>query len=286
MGALPIAAFGTPDQRASLLPKVVSGELYLTAALEEGGAGDATRPSVTADNDGSGRWLLNGTRINVPAADIAARVLVPARAGSGPAMFLVDPADPSVSRDPVRTTNRQAHCHLRLEATPAEPLGDLSTRAEAISWTLQRALVGVCALQVGVAEEALAMAAQYSSNRIQFGRPLSTFQSASARAADAYIDTEAMRVTMWQAAWRLDSELAGGEPTATAAVEVAKWWASEGGHRVVHAAQHLHGGVGADVEYPVHRYFLWGKQLDVTLGCASAHLAGLGRVLAAAGSGG
>ena len=130
---------------------------------------------------------------------------------------------------------------------------------------------------LAVAEGALRMAADYTSERQQFGRPLSTFQGVALKAADAYIDTEAMRVTLWQAAWRLTAGL-----DATREVMVAKWWAAEGGQRVVHITQHLHGGMGADVDYPVHRYFLWGKQIEDTLGGASAQLARLGRALAEA----
>jgi 3-oxocholest-4-en-26-oyl-CoA dehydrogenase beta subunit len=95
------------------------------------------------------------------------------------------------------------------------------------------------------------------------------------KAADAYIDTEAMRATLWQAAWRLSE----GDD-APMDVEVAKWWASEAGQRVVHIAQHLHGGLGADIDYPVHRYFLWGKQIEVMLGGATQQLARLGRQIA------
>ena len=155
--------------------------------------------------------------------------------------------------------------------------GDASDGRRATAWMLDRALVGLCATQVGVAEGALRMAADYTSERQQFGRPLSTFQGVALKAADAYIDTEAMRVTLWQAAWRLTAGL-----DATREVMVAKWWAAEGGQRVVHITQHLHGGMGADVDYPVHRYFLWGKQIEDTLGGASAQLARLGRALAEA----
>jgi acyl-CoA dehydrogenase len=142
---------------------------------------------------------------------------------------------------------------------------------------LDRALLGLAAIQVGVCEAALYMAAEYTNGRTQFGRPLASFQGAQMRAADAYIDTEAIRVTTLQAAWKLD---AGRD--ATADVLVAKWWASEAGQHAVHMTQHLHGGMGADVDYPVHRYFLWGKQIEDTLGGASAQLARLGRALAEA----
>jgi len=148
--------------------------------------------------------------------------------------------------------------------------------ATAVTWMLERARVGLCALQLGVTEEAIRRAAAYLNERHQFGRPLSSFQGTMLRAADAYIDSEAIRVTLWSAAWRLDT----GRPAADA-VATAKWWASEAGQRVVHATQHLHGGMGADIEYPIHRYFLWGKQIELMLEAPSAQLARMGAALAA-----
>ncbi len=106
--------------------------------------------------------------------------------------------------------------------------------------------------------------------------PLATFQATKMRAADAAIDTEAVRVTTWQAAWRLDNGL-----DAARAVNVASWFAAESGQRVVFATQHLHGGMGADISYPIHRYFLWGKQIELLLGSPSAQLARLGRQVTA-----
>ena len=114
------------------------------------------------------------------------------------------------------------------------------------------------------------------SEREQFGAKLGTFQAVGQRVADAYIDTEAIRLTGLQAAWRLSAGLPAAE-----AVAVAKFWAAEGGQRVVHAAQHLHGGIGVDRDYPLHRYFLWAKQLELTLGGATPQLLRLGSMLAA-----
>jgi len=96
------------------------------------------------------------------------------------------------------------------------------------------------------------------------------------RLADAYVDVEGMRLTTLQAAWLLDSGLPAGTEVA-----VAKWWAAEGGHRVAHAAQHVHGGVGVDVEYPLARYFRWSKALEMTLGPATTQSLRLGAHLAA-----
>ena len=279
MGALPIAELGTPEQRARWLPGVVEGETVLTAALTEVGSGTLA-PGVTAARDGAG-WRLDGTAVSVPAAHLAARVLVPAALpDGGKGVFLVDPAGAGVARRAARTTDRGIAAHLTFSGTPVPPedvLGSTDGDRDAVGWILDRAVVSRCASQVGVAEEALRMAAEYTSGRHQFGRPLATFQGAALKAADAYIDTEAMRATMWQAAWRLSQGM-----DASDAVAVAKWWAADAGHRVVHTTQHLHGGLGADVDYPIHRYFLWGKQIEVMLGGASQQLARLGRDIAAA----
>jgi acyl-CoA dehydrogenase len=245
----------------------------LTVALAEWGDADPRRTSVRATADG-GWWRLDGSKPVVPAAHVADRILVPAATDGGEVVVaVVDPRGPGVELVRGEATDREVVSELVLARAPAESLGG----AEVLDWLVPRALLGVCALQVGVAEEALRLTAEYTSQREQFGRPLSTNQGVALRAADAYIDVEAMRVTMLLAAWRLDRD---GE--APAEVEVAKWWASEGGNRVVHATQHLHGGMGADVDYPIHRYFLWGKQLENTLGGASAWLARLGARLAEA----
>jgi acyl-CoA dehydrogenase len=274
LGALPIAEFGSAEQRAKWLPGVVAGEVVLSSALAEAGASDPFRPAVTATEEDGG-WRLDGFKPAVPAGHVAAAVLVPARTDDGVAVFIVETTADGVWRETATTTNRSKVAHLSFAAAPADRLGG----EEVLTWALERALLGLCAVQVGVAEAALRLAADYTSTREQFGKPLSTFQGVALKAADAYIDTEAMRVTLWQAAWRMAEGM-----DATQEVLVAKWWASEGGQRVVHITQHLHGGMGADVDYPVHRYFLWGKQIEDTLGGASQQLSRLGKRIAEARS--
>ncbi len=158
----------------------------------------------------------------------------------------------------------------------SDVLGDASRGSEVLSWLLPRATVALCAMELGVAGRALAMTASYTSTRQQFERPIATFQAVSQRAADAFVDVESIRVATWQAAWRLSA----GKP-AEEAVSVAKFFAAEAGARVVYAAQHLHGGMGFDVEYPLYRYYLMSKQIELTLGSASVHVARLGRAFAA-----
>jgi alkylation response protein AidB-like acyl-CoA dehydrogenase len=137
------------------------------------------------------------------------------------------------------------------------------------------ATAALCIEEAGVCAAALALTADYTKTREQFDKPIATFQAVGQRAADAYVDAEAIRLTAWQAA----SRLAAGLP-ASAEIAVAKFWAAEGGQRVVHAASHLHGGVGVDRDYPLHRYFLLTRQIELTLGSANESLRRLGRMLA------
>jgi 3-oxocholest-4-en-26-oyl-CoA dehydrogenase beta subunit len=136
----------------------------------------------------------------------------------------------------------------------------------------------VCAVQAGVLERALELTAEYARSREQFGRPIGSFQAVAQRLADAYIDVEAVGLTMWQAAWLLAAGRPG-DPEVDAAVASAKFWAADAGHRVAHTAVHVHGGMGIDTSYPLHRYFAAAKRAEFTLGGATAQLRRLGDVL-------
>jgi acyl-CoA dehydrogenase len=198
----------------------------------------------------------------------------------GVVVAIVDPAGQGVTLEPVRTTDRSVRAHLTLDATPVaatDVIGGSASGAEIVRFIVQHAQVGLAAQQLGIGEAALAQTAEYVSARQQFGRPLSTNQGVAMRAGDAYIDLAAMRTTLWQAAWRLSEGMPADDQ-----VSVAKFWAAEGGHRVVHTTQHLHGGMGADVDYPIHRYFLWAMENGATLGSGTRQLVELGASLAAA----
>ena len=154
-------------------------------------------------------------------------------------------------------------------------LGEVGQGADIHAFVERRALVGLCSLQLGVCERAVEMTAEYSKERVQFDRPIATFQAVGQRLADAYIDVEGIRLTTLQAAWRL----AAGLPC-DAEIETAKFWAAEGGHRIAHTTVHIHGGVGIDLDYPAHRYFIAAKRNEFALGGATAQLRRLGRLLA------
>jgi alkylation response protein AidB-like acyl-CoA dehydrogenase len=278
LGGLPIAEFGTTGQREKWLAPVARGEMVLTAALHEPGSANPARPRTAARREGDG-WRLEGRKECVPAAQLAGAILVPARTGGeDTGVFLRDPRAPGVKLERQETTSREPQSRLELSGAKVgadQLLGAPDAGAAIGEWTVERAQLALAAIQLGVAEEALRRTAEYISSRKQFGRPIATFQGVALRAADAFIDIDAMRSTLLQAAWKLSE----GRP---AAVEVAtaKWWACRGGQRVVHTAQHLHGGIGSDIDYAIHRFFLWAKQIEITLGGASQQLARLGALLA------
>jgi alkylation response protein AidB-like acyl-CoA dehydrogenase len=126
----------------------------------------------------------------------------------------------------------------------------------------------VCATATGVFEKAIGITAEYITQRQQFNRPIATFQGATIKIADAYIDLQAITVATWSALWLLSQERAD----ASDALAIAKFWVADGGQRIAYACQHLHGGIGVDRDYPLHRYFLWAKELEAMFGGVNAQL--------------
>jgi 3-oxocholest-4-en-26-oyl-CoA dehydrogenase beta subunit len=289
-GAVPIAQFGTPGQRKAWLPRVSSGETILTAAMAElagevvlpGGVSPAT--TATAQLDGT--WVLEGSKACVPAALVADAILVPATrvgadgATAGSGVFIVDASADGMKMSRQMTTSGRPEAIVELTGmkVAADRLlgGADADGAAIITYITEFATTALCIMEAGVCATALALTGEFTKTRVQFDRPIATFQAVGQRAADAYVDTEAIRLTAWQAASRLSAGL-----PASAEVAVAKYWAAEGGQRVVHAAAHLHGGVSVDRDYPLHRFFLLTEQIELTLGGANESLRRLGRLLAA-----
>jgi len=287
-GALPIDRFGTDAQRKTWLTGVASGETILTAAMAElvgevilaGG----TEPATTATAQSDGSWVLSGTKACVPAALVADAVLVPATcqtadgAAVGPGVFIVERGTDGVSFTRQTTTTGRPEAIVGLEGVRVGAdrlVREGADGAAVIECITEFATTALCIEEAGVCASALELTAEYTKTRVQFEKPIATFQAVGQRAADAYVDTEAIRLTAWQAAARL----AAGLP-ASSEVAIAKYWAAEGGQRVVHAASHLHGGVGVDRDYPLHRFFLLTRQIELTLGGANESLRRLGRILA------
>jgi len=277
LGVLPIAEFGSEEQKAKYLAPLAAGELKLTAAIAELGISDAAAGQISAVQKGDG-WILNGTLACVPDSPVANAIVVPATASGEQLVFIVDADLAGVTVDAQQSSLGHNEGTLTLdnvELWTEAILGGLSRGAEVMAWIEQRAETALCALQLGVTEEALKRTAEFTCERKQFGAPIGSFQAVAMQAADAFIDVEAIRGTYWLALYKINS----GQD-ARAEVRCAKWYAADAGHRIVYRTQHLHGGMGADIEFPIHRFFLWAKHLGMMLGGRSVQIAKLGALLA------
>jgi alkylation response protein AidB-like acyl-CoA dehydrogenase len=277
--ALPVQQFGSDRLKTDLIPKVIAGESVLSAALFEIGSPALSRKVKTrAVATSKDVFTLSGEKVCVPFAAAADLILVSASGDDGLGLFLISPNAAGVSLERQETTAHERQFVVKLDGVSVEVdhvLAAPGSGEKVLDWLEPRAMTALAAIAVGAAEEGLRQTAEYTSTRKQFGREIGSFQGVSLRAADAYIDVEAMRATMWQAAWQIDNR-----ETAQKAAAVAKWWACMGGHRVSHTCQHLHGGIGSDVDYPIHRFFLRLKHVAMTLGGSNEQLSILGSLVA------
>ncbi|MGY5073582.1 acyl-CoA dehydrogenase family protein [Streptomyces griseus] len=301
--AMAIERFGDRTLAAELLPRAGRGELILTVGAngrsghdpaelavsarpygvrdgeEDGQTGSEGGAETDGPAGGSG-WVLDGVQSAVPWAQVADRIAVPAHtAGGRPVLALVPRTREGVTLADQVSTSGERLAEVRLDGVRVTAR-ELIDAPGCWEWLRSLLTTGTCALALGLGERVLAMTAEYTGRREQFGFPVATFQAVAVQAADRYIDLRAMEATLWQAAWRISTD-AGGPLPAAGDVAVAKIWASDGVRRVVQTAQHLHGGFGADTDYPLHRFHAWAKQIELSLGPAAAHEEALGDLLAA-----
>ncbi|WP_199433361.1 acyl-CoA dehydrogenase family protein [Qaidamihabitans albus] len=268
MAAAALAEFGTGEQLERWLVPTVRGDRVLAVALPDTG----TPTGFTAERTGSG-WRLSGAQTAVPFAAFADGLLVQAGSTEGEVVVLVGTDHPGLTVSPQRTVDHADAALVEAADVVVDPGAVFGTAVA--EWLRLHGTTGLCAQQLGVLERALELTAAYAAERRQFDQAIGGFQAVRQRLADAYVDVEAVRLTLWQAAWRLSAGEDAAEEVAT-----AKYWAAEAGHRVAHTAVHVHGGVGIDVDHPVHRYFVAAKRHEFTFGGATAQLRHLGGLLA------
>ncbi|MCP2339966.1 acyl-CoA dehydrogenase family protein [Actinomadura rupiterrae] len=263
LAALPIALTGTDAQKA-LLAGVATGETVLTGAYREVG------PSGTVETTARG-GRLTGTKTYVPYAREASHMLVPARAEDGTIqVYLVERAEAAIADQPSATTEPLAR--VELDGARGEPLGPGAWDAFRRS-----AVTGAVAVSSGVVEGALNLTTEYVKTREQFDRALAQFQAVTMQIGDVYIAKRALDVGVWGGAWRF----ATGADDTDEVLAIAAYNASDPVVKALYTCQHLHGGIGLDVTYPLHRYFAWAKQVGHLLGGAEDQLETLGALVAA-----
>jgi alkylation response protein AidB-like acyl-CoA dehydrogenase len=261
LGVLPVLRWGCEEQQDELL----SGPTVLSAGVREPSAPFPTAPSVTCTAD----LGVTGVKVGVPYADRARRLLVPVSlSAGGTAVALVDPAGPGVQLHSTPSSTDTPEWTVSLSAAPATLLGG---GAEAVADLYRLAVAAACAVGDGALAGALALTTAHIGEREQFGRKLATFQSVAAQIADVSIAARTVHLAALSACWRLDAA-----QDATSDVDVAGYWLARYAPPAVRTCHHLHGGLGLDVTYPLHRYSSLVKDLVRFVGGTEYRLSALG----------
>ena len=248
-----IAEAGTDPQRKELLRAICEGDLV--AAFAD--AGDTV--AATADGpgfrlDGEARFVFDGA---------TAQKVVVAAGDAG--LFIAEKPAAATPVDVLDATRKVAH--LRFDGTRAERLGESADAAHALQRVRDRACVGLAAEMLGAAERVAELAVDYAKHRVQFDRPIGSFQAVKHRAADMHMDVESLRNAVYYAAWAIERD----HPDSSLAATMAKAYASDAFRRVSASGIQVHGGIGFTWEHDMHLYFKRAKASEVAFGSADHH---------------
>ncbi|GAA1053788.1 hypothetical protein GCM10009570_23770 [Dietzia natronolimnaea] len=276
-GVLPIVALGTADQQKALLEGIEDGRI-LTAALAEPGSPLPLQPTVRLDGG-----TITGTVTAVRYAAQARSVLVPvSTAGGAPVLVVVAPDAPGVTLTPTLGSLGVPEYAMRFDATPVDDddvlrgPGDGSVLDE-----FRRLVLSACiAHGDGLVSGALDMTADYLKQRVQFGKPLGSFQAVQQELADVYIISRTLHVISQSVTWRVSEGLTGPADRYATDPTIGAYWLATEGPRAVQILHHLHGGVGVDITYPMFRYSSAVKDLARFVGGAQLHLDDLASAVA------
>jgi alkylation response protein AidB-like acyl-CoA dehydrogenase len=279
MGTLVVLESAAEGLKKNLLPQVAAGDLVLTLAIDEPEAVCDPRFVMTRAIRKDGAYVLSGTKLFVPYAHVAGCMLVVASTagspgdGKGIAVFAVAGKDPGINLTSMKTFAHDKQFQVDLDGALVS--SDHAVRKPGgvvpmIKAVFEKATAVQCASMVGGAQQELEMTAEYTKQRVQFGRPIGAFQAVQHRLADMFIDVQAARLTTYQAVWRLSESLPAARELA-----IAKAVTGRACQRVAFSAQQLHGGIGVDMDGDLHFYYLKEKALELTLGTPADHLKAL-----------
>jgi alkylation response protein AidB-like acyl-CoA dehydrogenase len=259
---------GDDAAKKELLPGIASGETIATLAFtEENGRWDEQGITMTATKEGDG-YTLNGTKMFVLDGHTADLIVVAARTDAGVSLFAVEGGASGLTRTALSTmdqTRKQAK--LEFSATPARLVGTDGAGWTTMERVLDLAAVGLSAEMVGGAQFVLEMAVQYAKDRVQFGRPIGSFQAIKHKCADMLLEVESAKSAAYYAGWcaaELNDEL-------PSVASLAKAYCSEAYFHAAAENIQIHGGIGFTWEHPAHLYFKRAKSSELLLGDPTYH---------------
>jgi len=275
LGGFTILEAGNEDQKKELLPKIADGDLILSVALTEPSVRyDAASITVKAVPD-KDDYLISGTKLFVENAHIADHIVCVTRTKDGASpeegitLFLVDGGSPGISTTLLKTIAGDKQCEIifdNVRVPKKNMLGGLNKGWPVVERMLDKATVALCAQMVGGAQAALEMSVAYAKERVQFGRPIGSFQAIQHYCANMVTDVDGSKFITYEAAWKVSEGL-----PATMEVSMAKAWVSEAYRRVTLLGHQIHGGIGFCMDHDMPLYFKRAKAAEPTFGDADWH---------------
>ncbi|MQC18287.1 MAG: acyl-CoA dehydrogenase [Chloroflexi bacterium] len=268
-GAVPILEAGSDAQKAEFLPKIASGDLIFSLALTEPSARfDEAGIEAKATVSGSD-VTFTGTKLFVPDANVADYLIVAGKSGAGTTLGIVATDQPGVKITQLQTIARDKQCEVVLDGAKGQLLGADGKGWDVLKPVIQKYTTAECAYLVGLSQMDFEIAVDYAKERVQFGRPIGSFQAIQHKCADMVTDVDGSRFIMYKAAWSISS----GQPAADTAlaVNMAKAWCSEATRRVVAHGQQIHGGIGFTKDYKIQLYFRRQKRAEIAFGDSDFH---------------
>ena len=272
--SLPVLQFGTKEQKEKFLPKVAGGDLIMALAL--------TEPSATYKPSGvevkatlkDGNYVVDGVKLFVNDAHIAEYMLTAARTSPGEdsdgiTLLLVDAKSPGIKAEVIPTIALDKQCEVVFDGVKVSLdniLGEAGKGSEIIEWMLQRAAACKCAEMVGGCEAVLEMASSYAKDRVQFGRPIGSFQIIQHKLADMMVNVERARYITYEAAWKLNMNL-----DANLEISMAKVLVSEVYERACLDGIEIHGAIGFTQDHDMGLYFRRARAAEIASGDADFH---------------
>ena len=268
LAANAVLLVGTDEDRATYLPGIASGDTIATVALtDDAGQWDLAATSATATNAG-GTWALNGVNSFVTDGQSASVIFVPAMTEAGLSLFAVDAGATGLEREALPTMDQtRKQSRLTYHDVPARLVGVNGGALAGLETTLQIAVAALAAEQVGGAQRVLSNAVEYAKNRVQFGRPIGSFQSIKHKCADMLLDVESAKSAAYYAAWAAQER----NDELPIAASLAKSFCSEAYFHCAAENIQIHGGIGFTWEHHAHLYFKRAKSSELFLGDPAYH---------------
>ncbi|MEE8471365.1 MAG: acyl-CoA dehydrogenase family protein [Dehalococcoidia bacterium] len=272
---LTILAAGTDEQKREFLPKIAKGDLILSLALTEPSASwDAAGVTVKAVPEGDD-FVISGTKLFILDAHVADYLLCVTRTKDsgdkedGITLFLIDAKSPGIKRIPLKTiaSDRQFEVVFDKVRVPRKNMiGELDRGWAIVKDMMLKAALAQCALMVGGAQQVLEMTVAYAKERVQFGKPIGSFQAIQHKCADMATEVDGCRYITYQAAWKMAEEL-----PCTLDVSMAKAWVSEAYRHVCVEGHQIHGGIGFIKDHDMQLYYRRAKASELAFGDADYH---------------